>query len=73
MSNKSDLFKEAVRCSRAAQRASNDGSRKLFEGLALFYSELAKTEPEVPVQPSCPPVGLDLDNGKIAERPRGKR
>ena len=46
MSHKSALFEEAVRCSKAAERATQPGSKKLFESLALFYSELSKTEPE---------------------------
>jgi hypothetical protein len=73
MSNKSELYAEAARCKDQAVTAETPKGRKLFEGLARFYAELAKTEPDPPILPSCPPAGLDLTGGKIETIPRNKR
>lgn len=73
MSNKSELYAEAKRCSSEAEMAETPKGRKLLEGLARFYNELARTEPDPPVMPNCPPCGLDLTGGKIELIPKNKR
>jgi len=73
MSNKSELYAEAKRCKEQAAMAETPKGRMLFEGLARFYSDLARTEPDPPTLPNCPPAGLDLTGGKIEAVPKGKR
>ena len=73
MSNKSELYAEATRCRKEAEAAETPKARTLFEGLARFYAELAKTEPAPPIQPSCPPSGLDVTDGKIDVLPKNTR
>jgi hypothetical protein len=59
VSNKSTLYDEARRCADAASRGVTPDHRNFFSRLAIFYSALAKSEPDPDVIPGNPPAGFD--------------
>jgi hypothetical protein len=67
MSNKTALYDEARRCADAASRGVTPDHRNYFSQLAVFYTALAKSEPELTAMPNSPPAGLDGNLSRVRD------